>query len=191
MTCSDLLSGHTLNRRKNKLSCLLISGVVWEQQKKKSCQTRCKVVGAVQRGWDCREDWEEERSFAVCTKFWCFRSLTCLKYSLSVYFFQTVVLGFKWETLLQIQQPHSSDIFMSLDCGFWCLKSCCLHSWRQIMLLQGPERDSDLVHAKREDITHCYYEAEAFFGKECRDYDLFHSPESEGRKWSKDDRITE
>lgn len=25
---------------------------------------------------------------------------------------------------------------------------------------------SDLVHAKREDITHCYYEAETFFGKE-------------------------
>lgn len=41
---------------------------------------------------------------------------------------------------------------------------------------------SDLVHAKREDITHCYYEAETFFGKECRDYDLLHSPESEGRK---------
>lgn len=37
---------------------------------------------------------------------------------------------------------------------------------------------SDLVHAKREDITHCYYEAETFFGKECRDCDLLHSPES-------------
>lgn len=90
-----------------------------------SCQAWGKRTG-VERGLG-------EKSFLdVWCKFWCYRSVTCLKHSFSVYFCQPVDLGLEWEKLLQILTTKSHTIQI-----FWCAWTVASNAWRAAAFTPG------------------------------------------------------
>lgn len=131
--CDSFLSGGARKRRKKQLNYLLQSRVVWEQQKKETCQTRCKVVRPGEREQDWRGYWDGKRLLSVWNRFWCYRSVTC--WSTDFLYTSASLLIFSLNRRNHCKSWQSTvTLLRYFDVLDVCLESSCLHSWSQTIL---------------------------------------------------------
>lgn len=117
--CDSLLSGGARKRRKKQLNYLLESRVVWEQEKKKTCQTRCKVVRPGKKDRTGEGTGMEKGSFQCGTSFDSIDLWLTEVQTFCVLLPDCSSSAWMGEITANLdnQQSHCSDILMFLMCA--------------------------------------------------------------------------